>query len=277
MLSLKSFLLGLLGVVVTALFLYFVTLDLRWMVLLLTGYYFGLGYFIFSKSEKPMVAICAGVISPMLFLYLLLGELPDLYFLIPLVVMVNFLGYWVNANGTSKLKQLAVYFLVVALAVGSFKIIPTLVQNQLVKVIDQPAPDFQFTDLGGHVITKEQLQGQVVVLDFFGTWCKPCIKELKELEPIREKYSEVKFYVVSTAQGGDTIEKVRAFSEKRGRGFTFGFDEGGTMHQSFKFTGVPALVIIDKKGNMRMKHEGFNPSEDIASAITSLLDELLEE
>jgi peroxiredoxin len=273
----KAFFLGISGVLAIAGFMYFISLDLRWVMVIGTIYFSGLGFFTNSEVLNPYVKLTLSLLPPTVFHYLILTEIPDLYFIIPLIIIASLIGYWVRGKNHSLLVKLSAAAAIVLMVVIGYNSIPHLVQQQLVKIVNEPSPDFQFINTDGELISKEDLTGQVVVLDFFGTWCKPCIQELNEIAPLKTQYNEVSFFVISSAQGGDTIEKVAAFAKKRGHGFPFGFDTGGKMHESFGFTGVPALVILDRNGNIRMMHEGYNASEEISQIISEILGQLTKE
>lgn len=274
---LKAFGLGLIGVMLLSGFMYFITLDLRWVSILASVFFFFAGRY-GSKSTIPdFLRLSLYLVSPSIFLFIILAELPSLYILIPLVVLSTLLGHWLKSRNQLAVKRSALVLLLSALLLFSFYLVPKLVQQQLVKIVYTPSPDFSFVTIGGEKIAKSDLKGKIVLLDFFGTWCKPCIQELKELAPLAGQYYDIPFYVISSAQGGDTIEKVKDFASKSSPAFQFGYDEGGTMHQSFGFTGVPALVILDRQGNIRMMHEGYNVSENLSSVIFQKIEQLKRE
>jgi len=59
--------------------------------------------------------------------------------------------------------------------------------------------------------------------------------------------------------------------------FKLAFDYKSTNHKNFNFSGVPALVVIDKKGNIRFSHEGYNQAENLSGTLKTLISELLNE
>jgi thiol-disulfide isomerase/thioredoxin len=116
------------------------------------------------------------------------------------------------------------------------------------------------------------------VLDFFATWCSPCIAELPELERLRielQTNRDIEFVLVGTNKGGDTPERVRAFVQRRHISVPVAFDpEQATMH-ALGLSGFPSLVVIDRTGHVRLTHTGYNSSEtsfrrDLSQLLRSL-------
>ena len=116
------------------------------------------------------------------------------------------------------------------------------------------------------------------MLDFFATWCSPCIGELPELERVRadlQSNSDVEFVLVGTKRGGDTPERVRAFAERRHISLPVAFDPEQATMRAFGLNGFPNLVVIDRTGHVRLTHTGYNGSEtSFRRDLTQLLQSL---
>ena len=120
--------------------------------------------------------------------------------------------------------------------------------------------------MSGNVVDSKALKGKVVILDFFGTWCKPCIGELKELAKIQRAFKDDKdvvFYVINADYGTDSPEKFKAFIEKHNYKFKYAYDYDSKIFKLFKLQklGIPVTLIIDKEQNIRLQHVGYNPAE----------------
>ena len=121
-----------------------------------------------------------------------------------------------------------------------------------------PAPDFQAETLEGKKVSLSDYQGKVLILDFWATWCGPCLAELpyfQELVNLYKNDPSVAFLTISQDRSKDVARK---FIEQKGYTFPVIFDTG--IGQLFEVEGIPLLIVIDKEGNIRYKHFGFDPN-----------------
>ncbi len=163
------------------------------------------------------------------------------------------------------------------------------------KLVGKPAPDFTLTVLDGpaktKTITKAELAGKVVVIDFWATWCGPCMMELPEIQKVIENYAESKKDVVVVALSQDKapaeLSAVRKLVEKtladkkinilNGSVGLIGLDPSNSVGGAFEIEGYPTLVIIDGKGIVQSVHVGFDPNagtpfnKSLAKEIDTLL------
>jgi cytochrome c biogenesis protein CcmG, thiol:disulfide interchange protein DsbE len=135
-----------------------------------------------------------------------------------------------------------------------------------------PAPDFSLTGFDGRVITLSQLRGQVVVINFWASWCQPCRQEAAYLERTWRKY-ENKGVVFIGVDWSDTEKEARAYLQEFGITYLSGPDLGTRISQSFRIQGVPETYYVDKTGQLRGVTIG--PLE--APALDDKVDALLSE
>lgn len=137
------------------------------------------------------------------------------------------------------------------------------------------SPDFTLKTLEGQEITLSGLKGKVVLLDFWATWCGPCKESIPHLIQLYKSYKDRGFELIgmSTDKAGD-VEMVRRFAKSLDIPYPIILtpDE---VARSYKVTGLPTTVLIDKKGKIREKIIGYNNT--IGQQITSKVEELIAE
>ncbi len=165
-------------------------------------------------------------------------------------------------------RQLAIA-LIVALSIISgwycLSYVPDELARSSSRVKNTSAPTFTLVPLSNGAPTGAK-SGKILVIDFFSTICAPCIAELPEIAAVRSDLSrndDIEFVLAASDRfvGNDTPERFLVFAQRRRLTLPLAFDPGGKAHDSFGLTGVPALVIIDRSGQLRFTHEGYNPAE----------------
>lgn len=115
------------------------------------------------------------------------------------------------------------------------------------------APDFSFTAVDGKTRALSDFEGQVVLLNFWATWCGYCINEMPAMQKITENYSNV---VVLAINRGDNASEANSFSSESGYGFIWGLDEDGAIEKLYPSNGIPYSLIIDRDGTIITIFEG---------------------
>jgi len=125
------------------------------------------------------------------------------------------------------------------------------------------APAFKIRAVSGETLTLDKLAARgPVVLDFWATWCRPCLAELPELEALFQKYRERGLTVVAVSLDGPrNFAKVRPFASKLGLSFPIAVDEDGRMQQLYQVRAMPTTVVIDSAGMIVAVHEGYRPGD----------------
>ena len=116
--------------------------------------------------------------------------------------------------------------------------------------IGKPALDFHVTDVNGEALSLEQYRGQVVLLDFWATWCPPCIAEIPNVKKTYEKYKDQKFQIVGISLDRSK-EPLEAYIEKEGLAWLHYWDNIGKVSNLYKVQAIPSTFLIDGEGVIR--------------------------
>lgn len=138
-------------------------------------------------------------------------------------------------------------------------------------LVGQPAPDFEIPLFAGGTLRLSQLTGQVVVLNFWASWCIPCREEAPLLEWAWRRYREAGVVVVGVNLW-DTDRDARAFLQEFGQTFPTGPDASGRSAIAYGVTGIPETFLIDRAGVIRWTWKGTLTKELIVQAIETLID-----
>lgn len=143
-------------------------------------------------------------------------------------------------------------------------------------LLGQHAPPFAGDALDGKPIALEDLRGRVVLLDFWATWCGPCVAAMPFIQRIAEKYADQPFSVVGINQdsaGEEMAGRVKRFLEERKVTFRHFRDPDGKLGRQYKVSGIPCSFLLDKEGRIQAVHLGFSPSleQDLSAKIDKLL------
>ena len=125
-----------------------------------------------------------------------------------------------------------------------------------------PAPGFQLPARGGKQITLDQFRGQVVMINFWATWCGPCRKEMPLLESIYRKYKPMGFTMIGVNVEPDSKAAEDWLAKQQPVSFPVAFDTDSRVSKLYKVNGMPNSVIIDRKGNVRLLHRGYKPGDE---------------
>lgn len=120
------------------------------------------------------------------------------------------------------------------------------------------APDFSFTSLQGEYIALDDLKGKVVVLDFWGTWCPPCVESVPELRNLHKRYAKEGTFVLIGISSDRDEEVWKAFTEKNRMVWPQYRDENRKIQNAFHVRAYPTYIVIDHEGIVRYQSSGFS-------------------
>jgi len=119
------------------------------------------------------------------------------------------------------------------------------------------APNFNLRDINGKNFSLASLKGKVIFLDFWATWCPPCVWSSPQVEALAEKYSGKKLEVISISL--DTSEdQVRRFFEGKTVKTRVALAGDSGVEVQYRVSGIPAFFLIDQEGYLAKRWGGFN-------------------
>jgi thiol-disulfide isomerase/thioredoxin len=126
---------------------------------------------------------------------------------------------------------------------------------------DAPAPAFTLPARGGSTIDLSQFKGQVVMINFWASWCVPCRKEMPLLETIYKKYKPLGFTLIGVNVEPDQKD-AESFLKQTPVSFPVLFDAKSQVSGLYNVQVMPTTVFIDRKGNVRLVHQSYQPGAE---------------
>ena len=108
--------------------------------------------------------------------------------------------------------------------------------------------NFTLTDLQGQSWTLRDLGGKVVLVNFWATWCPPCLKEMPDLESLYERFKDQGFVILGISD--EDVTKVKPFIAKRNVTYPVLLDSGRKVNELFQINGIPKSFVYDRSGRL---------------------------
>jgi thiol-disulfide isomerase/thioredoxin len=131
----------------------------------------------------------------------------------------------------------------------------TLVMEETEEAEAEPAPDFELQALTGEIVSLSDFNGKPVLINFWATWCPPCVQEMPLLQEISDDYAGE--LVVLPVNGGDSMEQIRAFAEAYEYNLMFLADPENALSLEYSVRGFPTSFFIDVDGLVQGTYVGM--------------------
>jgi thiol-disulfide isomerase/thioredoxin len=149
-----------------------------------------------------------------------------------------------------------------------------LILNFLIAQIDQiPAIKLKLAD-GSEMTLEEIHHTGPVLIDFWALWCAPCLKAMRHLNDLQEKYRDQGLTVLGINLDTErSRSKVRSYIRSKGYGFTVALDPSQESYRRLNGTAMPFTLLVNSKGKIVYRHSGYMPGDEkiLESEIQSII------
>ncbi len=136
------------------------------------------------------------------------------------------------------------------------------------------APDFTLKSRSGENLKLSEFRGEVVMINFWASWCGPCRQEMPLLDELYQRYHPMGFTILGVNVDQDREAALRLLKEIPVN-FPILFDEDNKVSERYELMAMPSTVMVDRDGNMRFVHLGYLPGyeQEYEAQIKALLRE----
>ena len=140
-------------------------------------------------------------------------------------------------------------------------------------LVGKPAPDFDLKLLGGGKFRLSEHKGHVVVLDFWATWCGPCVNAMPQVDKAVEELKDQQVELVAVNMQEDQ-KAIKGLLERLDLNPTVALDQDGKTAEKYSVTAIPQTVVIDADGNIARLFVGTSPTfgEQLSASLKGVLE-----
>lgn len=127
--------------------------------------------------------------------------------------------------------------------------------------LDKPAPDFTLKSLSGKNMKLSEYAGNVVMLNFWASWCGPCRKEMPLLNELHKKYEALGFVILGVNVEQE-LKLAKSFLADTPVDFPILFDSSNKVSKAYDVIAMPTTIMIDRNGQVRYLHKGYKAGDE---------------
>ena len=159
-----------------------------------------------------------------------------------------------------------------AWAVGAALFPGNRLPAQDLAVVAQPAPAWKLKDLDGHEVSSGQFKGKVVVVDFWATWCGPCLSEIPGYIELQKKYGAAGLVVVGVSLDTKSPKYVQKFAQEHAMDYTLVMGDDSIVDAFGGFDAIPTTFLINRDGRIVHRKTGAMPHEEYEKLVKQALN-----
>ncbi len=138
-------------------------------------------------------------------------------------------------------------------------------------IAEKISTEFELEEvLTGKMIKISDFEGKVVILDFWQTWCGPCLKNFKHFQKLKEKWQNKLVIIAASPDWADKPRQIKKFAKRNSYDFYFVF--AGELEQKLQLGSIPFKIIYDQQGNLVKSVSDVKPENQEITEIENLLE-----
>jgi thiol-disulfide isomerase/thioredoxin len=161
----------------------------------------------------------------------------------------------------NRLRPITVLSVAAVLAIGAAFFQVNHLQAQETAAIAQSAPAWKLKDLDGQEVSSEQFKGKVLVVDFWATWCGPCVAEIPGYIELQKKYGPAGLVIVGVSLDRQGPAPVKKFAQAQGMNYTLVMGNDEIVEAFGGFEAIPTTFLINRGGRIVNQKTGAMPAE----------------
>ena len=165
-----------------------------------------------------------------------------------------------------------IILILVLFSISSFSIVPTNANE--INMIGKPAPAFTLLDLNGNKVSLSDYKGKVVIIDFWATWCPPCVREIPHFIALYKEYKDKGLSMVGISVDHQGINVVKTFNQKYKINYQILMADSQVTSTYGNIRGIPTTFVIDPSGNIQRMYVGYRDKAVFETDIKKLLPDV---